>query len=147
MLVPVTVMPVIFEQLVSVPEGTSDVAGPACALTTPRLCGRNHAQSTWIAASMGANHRCGSGVAGGVSIWSVRNGNELQLLRGSAFRELNGPGLISNSDQSFWGLLPGFLFVAAVCTTQTISGSVAIQRVSWNTPRGGRLSSRAGQCC
>ena len=36
---------------------------------------------------------------------------------------------------AFWGLLPAFLFIGVVCTIQTISGSLAIQRVSWRRPR------------
>ena len=36
---------------------------------------------------------------------------------------------------AFWTLLPTFLFVGLVCTIQTTSGAVAIQRVSWSRPR------------
>ena len=45
------------------------------------------------------------------------------------------PGLDLDFGPSFWGLLPAFLFIGMVCTIQTISGSLAIQRVSWRPPR------------
>ena len=40
-----------------------------------------------------------------------------------------GPGPALRPD--FWTLLPAFVFIALVCTIQTISGAVAIQHVSW----------------
>ena len=46
------------------------------------------------------------------------------------------------SEPDFWALLPGFVFIALVCTIQTISGAVAIQRVSWAEQPGGGLSGR-----
>ena len=36
---------------------------------------------------------------------------------------------------SFWALLPAFLFVAVIASVRTVSGAVAIQRVSWRRPR------------
>ena len=36
---------------------------------------------------------------------------------------------------AFWTLLPGFLFIGLVCTIQTVSGAVAIQRVCWGGSR------------
>ena len=43
--------------------------------------------------------------------------------------EWSAPDLRFKPD--FWALLPAFVFIALVATIQTISGAVAIQRVSW----------------
>ncbi|MDE0047246.1 MAG: hypothetical protein OXU19_15545 [bacterium] len=45
------------------------------------------------------------------------------------------PGIDVDFGAAFWTLLPAFLFIAVVCTIQTISGAVGIQRVSWSRPR------------
>ena len=134
MLVPVTVMPVIFEQLVNVPEGTSDVAGPACALTTlvfvvgimlkARGLLRQWAPIIGVVT--------GSLVAAPFGLYETER---IAAASWVGVPQIEWPGIDLEFGPEFWGLLPGFLFVAAVCTTQTISGSVAIQRVSWNTPR------------
>jgi len=36
---------------------------------------------------------------------------------------------------SFWALLPALLLVSVIATIRSISGAVAIQRVSWRRPR------------
>ena len=45
------------------------------------------------------------------------------------------PGFDLKFDVAFWSLLPAFLFITVVCTVQTVSGSIAIQRVTWNESR------------
>lgn len=134
MLVPVTVMPVIFEQLGNVPVGTSAVAGPACALATlgvvvgimlkARGLMRQWAPIIGVAV--------GSAIGAAFGLYEMDRVADAQWI---GIPQAEWPGIDLKFGNEFWTLLPGFMFIAAVCTTQTISGSVAIQRVSWNTPR------------
>ena len=130
MLTPVTVMPVILEQLENVPAGTPPVAAPLSALTTLVV----------IAAIVLKARQ-------GLRLWAPVIG----IVAGSAVAALYGlydfarigqaswigiPGAewqVPDLDfgPAFWMALPAFLFVGLVATIQTISGAVAIQRVSW----------------
>ncbi|MXY06438.1 MAG: hypothetical protein F4Y55_11385, partial [Gammaproteobacteria bacterium] len=134
MLTPVTVMPVIFQQLDNVPEGTNPFAAPLCAATTLGM----------VAAFM-------LKARGGLRLWAPIIGIFAGSLVAIAFglydfeRIRNAPwvglpeaawsGVDLDFGVAFWALLPGFLFIAVVCTIQTISGSVAVQRVSWPNPK------------
>lgn len=134
MLLPVSVMPILFDQLKNVPAGVSELAAPLSAFTT-------------LAVIVGLM-LVGSGI---VRLWSPLIG----IVAGSIVAWLFGiydvdrvfdaswvgipvmhwPGLDFKFGPLFWGLLPAFIFIALVCTIQQISGSVAIQRVSWRPVR------------
>ncbi|MYF51069.1 MAG: hypothetical protein F4220_13105 [Gammaproteobacteria bacterium] len=134
MLTPVTVMPVIFQQLDNVPEGTNPFGAPLCAATTLAVV---------VAFMLKAR--------GGLRLWAPIIGIFAGSLVAIAFglydfeRIRNAPwvglptvawsGVDLDFGIAFWALLPGFLFIAVVCTIQTISGSVAVQRVSWPNPK------------
>ena len=136
MLVPVTVTPVLFEQLNNVPEGTWPVAGPLCALTT----------LVTVAGIM-------LKARGSLGLWAPVVGIVAGSLVAAAFGLYDTariaaapwvgvpaaawPAVDFDLDFgiAFWTLLPTFLFVGLVCTVQTTSGAVAIQRVSWSRPR------------
>ncbi|MXW48855.1 MAG: hypothetical protein F4Z84_01250, partial [Gammaproteobacteria bacterium] len=134
MLTPVTVMPVIFQQLDNVPEGTNPFGAPLCAATTLAVV---------VAFMLKAR--------GGLRLWAPIIGIFAGSLVAIAFglydfeRIENAPwvglptvawsGVDLDFGIAFWALLPGFLFIAVVCTIQTISGSVAVQRVSWPNPK------------
>ena len=134
LLLPVTVMPILFDQLTNVTEGASELAAPLCAITT-------------LAVIVGLM-LVGSG---SLRLWSPLIG----IIAGSIVAGLFGiydfdrvldaswvgipavhwPGVDLEFGPLFWGLLPAFVFIALVCTIQQISGSVAIQRVSWRPVR------------
>ena len=134
MLTPVTVMPVIFQQLNEVPDGTAPAGAPLSAITT-------------LAVVVGIMLKA----RGVLRLWAPIIGIVAGSLVSFAFglydvdRVANAPwiglpaarwpGLDLEFGAAFWALLPAFVFIAAVCTIQTISGSVAIQQVSWRTPR------------
>lgn len=134
LLVPVTVMPILFDQLKVVPEGAPELAAPLCAFTT-------------LAVMVGLI-LVGSGP---VRLWSPLIGIVAGCIMAGLFgiydieRVLDAswfgipvmywPGLDLEFGASFRGLLPAFMFIALVCTIQQISGAVAIQRVSWRPAR------------
>ena len=134
MLTPVTVMPVILEQLENVPDGTSPLAAPLSALTTLAviagivLKGRQGLR-LWAPVI---------GIVAGSSVAAVYGLYDFALIGRASWIGVPGaewqvPDL--DFGPAFWTALPAFLFVGLVATIQTISGAVAIQRVSWAGPR------------
>ncbi len=134
MLTPVTVMPVIFDQLKNVPAGAPPSAAPLSTLATLLVIAvivlkargplRLWAPVIGIVA--------GSTVAGAFGLYDVDRVAEAAWV---GLPRAQWPGFDLGFGPAFWGLLPAFLFMAVVCTIQTISGSVAVQRVSWSPPR------------
>lgn len=136
MLVPVTVTPVLFEQMNNVPPGTSPAAGPLCALVTLAtvagiMLKARGSLGLW-APVIGIV--AGSLVAAGFGLYDTARIQDAPWVGVPA---AVWPAVDFDLDfgTAFWSLLPTFLFVGLVCTIQTTSGAVAIQRVSWSTPR------------
>ena len=134
MLTPVTVMPVILEQLENVPDGTSPVAAPLSALATLVviagivLKGRQGLRLWAPVVGIVA----GSAVAALYGLYDFERIGRASWI-GIPEAEWQVPDL--DFGPAFWTALPAFLFVGLVATIQTISGAVAIQRVSWPGPR------------
>lgn len=134
MLIPATVLPVVFGRLTDVPEG---VPGPAAALTaaaTVLVISVIHLKAAprlrlW-APLLGVV--TGSVVAAAFGLYDVE-----RVLRASWVGLPQGawPGLDLDFGPAFAGLLPAFAFVAVIGTIQTITAAVAVQRVSWRRPR------------
>ena len=130
MLTPVTVMPVMFDQLKNVPSLTPPVAAPLSAVTTLAVIagitltakGRVRLWAPIIGMI------AGSMVAGVFGLYDVE-----RIVRASwiGIPRPEWSALDLRFGSGFWALLPGFVFIALVCTIQTISGAVAVQRVSW----------------
>ena len=134
MLIPVTVMPAVFELLGDVPEGSPELAAPLSAgLVVVVIAGialkATGALRLW-APVIGV--LVGTGVAALFGLYDVNRVAEAAWV-GVPAGEWPGFGL--DFGPSFWALLPSFLLVAAIATIRTISGAVAIQRVSWRRPR------------
>ena len=134
MLTPVTVMPVIFEQLNNVPPGTAPAGAPLSAMTTLAvivgiMLKARGALRLWAPIV---------GIVAGSLVSFAFGFYDVGLIANApwiGFPAAEWPGLDLEFGAAFWALLPAFLFIAVVCTIQTISGSVAVQRVSWRTPR------------
>ena len=134
MLTPVTVMPVIFDQLKNVPAGSPPAAAPLSALVTLLVIAAIVLKAKgplrlW-APVIGIF--AGSLTAGAFGLYDVARVAEAQWF---GLPKAQIPSLDFNFGPAFWGLLPAFLFIAVVCTIQTISGSVAVQRVSRSPPQ------------
>ena len=128
MLTPVTVMPVMFQQLENVPAQTP-VAAPLCALTTLLVI-----VGLVLKAKQGLRLWAPViGIVAGSTVAALFGLYDFErIARAAAIGipqvEWQAPDL--DFGPAFWASLPAFLFIALVCTVQTVSGATAIQRVS-----------------
>ena len=134
MLIPVTVMPAVFELLADVPEGSPPLAAPLCAgLVVAVIAGialkAVGALRLW-APVIGV--LIGTGVAALFGLYNVDRVAEAAWVGVPAGE---WPGFELDFGPSFWTLLPSFLLVSVIATVRTIGGAVAIQRVSWRRRR------------
>ena len=142
MLTPVTVMPIIFNQLKNVPDGTPALAAPLSALATLLVAVGIMLKATgslrlW---APGIGIAVGSAIAGVFGLYDIDRVAEASWI---GLPRAEWPGFDLNFGTAFWGLLPAFLFIALLCTVQTISSAVSIQRLSWRQPPGGGFPSGA----
>ena len=134
MLIAATVMPIVFDTLVDVPEDASDTAGPVTALATIGvvlgLVLRGPA--AWRLWSPLAGVVVGCAVAGLYGIY------DLQPVLDAAWIGVPGggwPGFDVTPGDEFWALLPAFIVVTLVGAVETVGDGIAIQQVSRRTPR------------
>jgi len=133
-LIAVTIMPVVFRMLTDVPDGTPASAAPACATVTVGVIAALalRASGAWRlwAPMIGIGAGCVVGFPFGLY--------DVDLVLEAAWVGLPTnawPGFDVQFDARFWVLLPAFVFVTLVGAIETIGDAVAIQRVSWRTPR------------
>ena len=135
MLIPVTVMPIIFDLLGKVPEGTPPEAAPLSALVTLIVIVGIAVKATGMLRLWApvAGVVAGAAVGGYFGIYDtarIADAPWIGLPDASAW-----PGLDLSFGPMFWALLPGFIFVTLIGAIETVGDSVAIQRVSWRRPR------------
>ena len=134
MLIAVTVMPIIFNMLTDVPEGTLPAAAPASAATTLiviaalALC----ATGVWRLWMPLIGLVAGCIVASFFGLYDVEGVVTAPWI---GIPSSGWPGFDLGFEPVFWGLLPAFVFVTLIGATETIGDSIAIQRVSWRKPR------------
>ena len=134
MLIPVTIMPIIFGMLDDVPGDAPALAAPLSALLTmavvvgvmvkgsPKL--RPWAPLVGIVG--------GALLSGFFGLYDIQRVAEVGWIGIPADR----PAFGLDFGPDFFRLLPAFVLVFLVCTVRTISGSLAIQNVSWRRRRG-----------
>ena len=134
MLIPVTVLPVVFGRMHQTPDQVPALGAPLTALATILVILGISLKGTatlrlWAPVIGIAT---GSLIAGAFGLYDLARVIEAPWVgvpRGG------WPGIELDIGPAFVGLLPGFVFVAFIGTIHTIVGTVAIQRVSWREPR------------
>ena len=134
MLIPVTVMPIVFDMLNDVPDGMPAEAAPLSALATILVVAGIALRATgaprlW-APVIGIV--AGSAVAGYYGLYDTGRIAEAAWI---GIPTVAWPGFDLSFGPTFWSLIPAFVFVTLVGAIETIGDSVAIQRVSWRRPR------------
>ncbi len=134
MLIPVTVMPIVFGMLTQVPADTPTLAAPLSALVTALAIVGISLKATGVlrlwAPVIGIVAGCGvAGYFGLYDVGSIAAASWVGLPQGG------WPGFDLDFGPVFWGLLPAFVFVTLVGAIETVGDGVAIQRVSWRKPR------------
>ena len=134
MLIPVTVMPAVFNLLSAVPAETPPSAAPLCALAVVLVIAAIALKMTgaWRLWAPVVGVIVGSGVAAVFGLYDAGRVVDAPWI-GLPVGEWAGFDL--EFGPSFWALLPAFLFVALIASVRTVSGAVAIQRVSWRRQR------------
>ena len=134
MLIPVTVMPIVFDMLQQAPTHGEPSAAPVSALVTVVVI---IAIALW---ARGALRLWAPvlGIAAGSLTAGLYGLYDMELVRESSWAGLptgGWPGMDLGFGPAFWALLPAFAFVTLIGAIETIGDSVAIQRVSWRRPR------------
>ena len=134
MLIPITVMPAVFDLLTVVPAGTPVSAAVLCAMTALSLTVGVALKTTgaprlW-APILGVI--VGSIVAAAFGLYDLRSVLDAPWF---GYPEGQWVGFDFEFHAAFWGLLPAFLLVTIIASLRTISGAEAIQRVSRRQPR------------
>ncbi len=134
MLVPVTVMPIVFRMLNEAPDGSPAHAAPLIAAVT-------------ILVILGISLKGAPGLRLWAPIIGVIIGAALAAVFGLydvdrvaaapwlGMPDIEAPGFDVSFGPVFWSLLPAFLLTAMICTVRAISSNVALQRVSWRGER------------
>lgn len=128
-----TLVPVVFNSLNSVPEAAAEPAGPIIILVTFVVI-------VGLLIRGSANWRVWASVIGLVagSVAAVFYGLfDFDPVREASFVGLpfeGWPGLSFDFGAAFWSLLPVFLFLSIVALLQGNSVALATQRVSWRNP-------------
>ena len=134
MLIAATVMPVVFDTLKEVPDGTSPVAAPVAAATTLAVVAALvlRAPSSLRLWSPVIGIAVGCAVAAPFGLYDVQQVLDAPWVGAplSAW-----PGFDVTPGVEFWALLPAFVVVTLVGAIETVGDGVAIQRVSQRSPR------------
>ena len=134
MLIPVTVMKIVFDTMQDVPAGTPEAAAPTAALATLVTVAALvlRAPPAWRLWSPVIGIIVGCAVAAPFGLY------EFQYVLQAPWVGIPlgaWPGLDLTPDVVFWALLPAFVVVTLVGAIETIGDGVAIQRVSRRRPR------------
>ena len=133
-LIAVTIMPIMFGLLTEVPEGTPPAAAPLSAAVTlvTSVAFVLRASGIWRlwAPVIGIGVGC---VA--ASLFGLYDTQQVGAAAWVGFPTDGWAGFDLSFGPAFWALLPAFVFVTLVGAIETVGDTVAVQRVSWRTPR------------
>ncbi|MYE35298.1 MAG: hypothetical protein F4X23_10635 [Gemmatimonadales bacterium] len=134
MLLPVTVMPVLFGMLNELPPGAPTMAVPVsagvtiCTILVMALKGKGTLRLWAPVAGIVAGAVVGA-FFGIYDTGRVADAGWIGIPPGRP------PGLDLDFGPAFWGLLPAFLFVALIGSTKSVAVAISTQRVAWRRPR------------
>ena len=134
MLIPVTVMPIIFDLLTDVPEGTPSAGAPLSAAVTILVI-------AGLALCVSGVWRLWMPVIGIVagcvtaSFFGLYDAERVAEAAWFGVPAAGWPGFDLQFGPAFWALLPAFVFVTLVGAIETVGDSIAVQRISWRAPR------------
>ena len=133
-LIAVTIMPIAFQMVSVVPQGASPAAAPVSATATLVAIAvlALRASGVWRLWAPVIGIAVGCLVASFFGLYDVARVVEADWI---GIPTSGWPGFDLSFGSEFWVLLPAFVFVTLVGAIETIGDSVAIQRVSWRTPR------------
>ncbi|MXX97446.1 MAG: hypothetical protein F4065_05500 [Rhodothermaceae bacterium] len=135
MLIAVTVMPILFEMMSQIPEGTS-LSGAAVSVGTALiimvlLAIKARGILRLWAPMIGV--LAGTIVSGFYGLYDVQSIQDAEWI---GIPSIAGwPGMDLTFSPIFWAFLPAFIFVTMIGAIETVGDSIAIQRVSWRNPR------------
>ncbi len=133
-LIAVTIMPIAFQMVSDVPQGAPPAAAPVSATATliaiAALALRT--SGVWRLWAPVIGIAVGCLVASFFGLYDIARVAETAWI---GIPTSGWPGFDLSFGSEFWVLLPAFVFVTLVGAIETIGDSVAIQRVSWRTPR------------
>ena len=134
MLIAVTVMPLVFDALTQVPDGTEPAAAPVAALATLVTVAALvlRAPPAWRLWSPLIGIVVGCAVAAPFGLYDAQPVVDAPWV-GIPFD--SWPGFDVTPGVEFWALLPAFIVVTIVGAIETIGDSVAIQQVSRRKPQ------------
>ena len=134
MLIAVTVMPIVFDLLEQVPEGTPVSAAPAAAAATlaALVVLALRAPVAWRLWAPLIAIAVGCAVSAPFGLYDIQPVFEAAWI---GLPDYSWPGLDLSFGAEFWALLPAFVVVTLVGAIETIGDGVAIQRVSRRRPR------------
>ncbi|MYB52846.1 MAG: hypothetical protein F4X77_11705, partial [Acidobacteriia bacterium] len=133
MLVPATVLPVVFSRLADSPDDMA-LAAPLTAVATILVI-------SGISLTAGRTLRlwapivgvvAGSAIGGSLGLYDL---DRVARAPWIGLPQGDWPGIGLDLGPAFVELLPAFVFVALIGAIQTITAAVTIQRVSWRRPR------------
>ena len=133
-LIAVTIVPIVFDMLDDLPANAPAGAAPACAAATVGAIAALALRATgaWRLWAPMIGIGMGCVVA---ALFGVYDTDRVAAAAWVGTPTNAWPGFDVRFDAHFWLLLPAFVFVTLVGAIETIGDSVAIQRVSWRTPR------------
>ena len=133
MLIAVTVMPIIFDMLADVPDGTSPAGAPlSAAVTLVVVAGlalrASGALRLWAPVI---------GLVAGCVVSSFYGLYDVDRVLAADWigMPLGWPGIGLNVGPEFWALLPAFVFVTLIGAIETVGDSMGVQTVAWRKPR------------
>lgn len=135
MLIAVTVMPILFEMMHEIPEGSSMSgaamsAGTALIIMVLLAIKARGILRLW-APMIGVI--AGTIVSGFYGLYDVQSIQDAEWI---GIPSVAGwPGMDLTFSPIFWAFLPAFVFVTMIGAIETVGDSIAIQRVSWRNPR------------